>query len=436
MFIIKPLSKIKKSIKIPPDKSISHRALMLCAIAEGTTKIRPFILSADTKATLNCIKKLGVDAKIKAKNILTIRGKGLFFPRKGSVTLFAKESGTTIRILSGLLCGQKFTTKFDAAPSLRKRPMKRIITPLRLMGANIRGRKTRGQQYPPLLIKPVGRLSSIGYTLPIASAQVKSCLLLASLYAKGKTKIIEPVASRDHTERMLKVFKANILKKGKTITSKGVKKLISPHNIFIPGDFSSAAFFIALGLILRKSELLIKDVNINPTRSGLLNVLKRMDAKIKIINKKNYYEPHADILIKSSALRATKVRGDEVPAMIDEIPILCVLASLAKGTTLIRGLKELKVKESDRLSAIIYNLKKAGIKARALQYETKKGKNWAIEITGSKPKPSSFKSFNDHRIAMSMIVLGSALDAKSKLDDIKCIDKSFPEFISLVRSLS
>ena len=408
---------------------------MLSAIAKGITKIKPFILSADAKATLDCIKKLGVAAKIKAKNVLTVKGEGLLFPRKDNVTLFAKESGTTIRILSGLLCGQKFTTKFDASPALKKRPMKRITAPLRMMGANIKGRKLRTQEYPPLMIGPAKRILNLKYKLPVASAQVKSCLLLASLYAKGITKIIEPTASRDHTERMLKVFKARISKAGRAISLGASKALISPRNIFIPGDFSSAAFFIILGLILKKSQLLIKNVNINPTRCGLLNVLKRMNAKIKVINKKNYYEPYADILVKSSTLCATKVKENEIPTMIDEIPILCVAASFAKGTTKIKGLKELKVKESDRLNAIIHNLKKAKMEVGAHQYKTKKGKNWAIVIKGSRPNPAAFKSFNDHRIAMSMIVLGLALSDKSKVDDIKCIDKSFPEFISLIKSL-
>ena len=436
MFTIKPIANIRKKISLPPDKSISHRAIMLSSIASGKTSIKPFVLSEDTRATLQCIKKLRVKAILKNKNNLTIKGDGIYFSPKKRVMLSAGESGTTMRIMSGLLCAQKFPITFDAKPALRKRPMKRIISPLTLMGARITGRKKNSQQYPPLHILPAKKLNGIAYHLPIASAQVKSALLLASLYAKGKTKIHEPIISRDHTERMLKLFKAPLAKKGKVITLKGVRKLTTPRKIFVPGDFSSASFFIVLGLIARKSKLLVKNVNINPTRCGLLKVLKRMGANIKIINKKNYYEPYADILVTSSSLRATQVTEAEIPSMIDEIPILCSAASFAKGTTIIRGVKELKVKESDRLNAIIYNLKRAGIKIKTRQYKNKGKMDWCIEVSGTKAHQSSFKSFGDHRIAMSMIVLGLALDGKSQIDDVKCINKSFPEFISLIKSLA
>jgi len=435
MHKIKPLSKIKKKIRVPPDKSISHRAVMLSAISKGTTSIKPFILSGDTQVTLNCIKKLGIKATLKKDKELIIEGKGPYFPRKKKTFLFAGESGTTIRILGGLLSGQKIDIVFKAAPALTKRPMKRITQPLRFMGADICGRKAGNQEYPPLKIKAVANLKGIRYKLPIASAQVKSAILLASLYAKGKTQIIEPAISRDHTERMLLLFKAKVTRRGKRIDFKPPKQLKTPKKIFISSDFSSAAFFIVLGLILPKSEILIKDVNINPSRAGLLAVLKRMGAKIKILNKKNYYEPYADILVKSSNLKATPVKENEIPLMIDEVPIFCVAASFAKGKTVIRGVKELKVKEADRIKSIVYNLRKAGINISACKYKKRNKENWLIEIRGGKPKAAHFRSFGDHRTAMAMVILGSCLNRESTIDEITCINKSFPEFISLTKQL-
>ena len=436
MYRIKSLSKVKKKIIIPPDKSISHRAIMLSAIAKGKTSIKPFILSEDTKATLDCIKKLGIKTKLKKNKVLTIEGKGLYFPRKEKVSLNASESGTTIRILSGLLAGQRIDIIFDAKPALRKRPMKRITSPLRMMGAKVFGRKGKSKESPPLTIKAADNLRSIQYKLPVASAQVKSAVLLASLYANGQTQIIEPAISRDHTERMLSLFKAKIARKGSKISLKPSKQLKSPKNIFIPSDFSSAAFFIVLGLILPKSEILIKNVNINPSRAGLLTVLNRMGAKIKIVNKKKYYEPYADVLVKSSKLKATTIKEKETPLIIDEVPILCVAASFAKGKTIIKGIGELKVKESDRINSIVYNLKKAGVDICGRKYKKGAKVDWLIEVKGGKKKATNFKSFSDHRIAMSMIVFGSALSNKSTIDDIECINKSFPEFIALIESLN
>ena len=435
MHKIKPLGKVKKKIQIPSDKSIFHRAIMFSSIAKGKTLITPFVLSDDTKATLNCIKKLGIKTKFIKKGVLQIEGKGLYYPGKTKVHLFAAESGTTMRILSGILCGQKFPVVFDGALALKRRPMKRITQPLRLMGADICGRRRKNQEYPPLTVKPVSSLSGIKYKLPIASAQVKSAILLASLYAKEKTQISEPNISRDHTERMLSLFKAKIKRKGKVINLGIPKKLLSPKKIFIPSDFSSAAFFIVLGLILKNSKILIKNVNINATRAGLLSVLKRMGANIKILNKKNYYEPYADIEVRSSALKATVVKESQIPLMIDEVPILCVAASFAKGKTSIKGVGELKVKETDRIKSIVYNLKKAGVEINTHKCKAKSKKDWLIEINGGKAKPGKFKSFSDHRTAMSMIVFASALDRQSSIDDIKCINKSFPEFISLMKSL-
>jgi len=375
------------------------------------------------------------------KKSLTINSAGMYFNpklKKTPISLFAAESGTTMRILSGLLVCQKFTAIFKAAPSLSKRPMERVITPLKKMGAIISGTfkddKISGKRdiYPPLRIEPAKKIKAGEFKLEIASAQVKSAIMLASLYANGITTITEPYKSRDHTERMLKLFGAGVMAKDTTIACQPVEGLISPKELFIPADFSSAAFFIVLGLILKNSRLIIKDVNTNPTRCGLLNVLKRMGANIKITNEKNAYEPYADIVVESSQLKATIVEPYEVPSMIDEIPVLCVASSFAKGRTEIKGVKELKVKETDRVKSMMVNLSRAGVDICEESY----GDDLKIVITDiGKPKPVNFESFHDHRTAMSMIIFAMALEGESRIDDTRCINKSFPEFISLVKSL-
>lgn len=420
---IKPLKKIKKTIKLPADKSISHRALMLSAISPGKTTIKNFLDSDDIKATISCLRKLGVKIKRKDKALI-VEGTGKYFPKNKKVTLFAEESGTTIRILSGLLVGQRFPVRFDAAPALRKRPMARIITPLTKMGANISGRG----KYPPLEIRPAKRIRSADLKLLIASAQVKSAIMLAALYADKPTTVKEPYQSRDHTERMFKLFGLKIKKSSKGIVCVPASKLISPKKIFIPSDFSSAAFFIVLGLILQESKLILKKVNINPSRCGLLKVLKRMGARIELKNKHNYYEPYADIVVRSSQLKAVRVKAEEIPSLIDEVPILAVAAAFASGRTRIEGLGELRVKETDRLKSISCNLKAAGVKVDIC--------GQVLEIETAKVfKKASFKSFGDHRTAMSALVLGSAIKEDTCIDDLKCINKSFPQFIFLLNSL-
>jgi len=282
---IKYLTKINSKIDIPADKSISHRAAILASLAQGETKLENFLDCDDTRATLDCLRKLGVEIDRKAGRLL-IKGVGKYFPRPKNqpLELYADESGTTMRILSGPLAGQKFSTRISGASSLNRRPMARIIRPLRMMGASIEG---KDNIYPPLLISPARYgIDVIDYQSPIASAQIKSAIMLAALYAKGKTTIVEPYQSRDHSERMLKLFKVKVEVKEKEITCPGVDKLISPGTIQIPGDFSSAAFFIVLALILKDSELLIRGVNINPSRCGLLKVLARMGAKIKLENQR------------------------------------------------------------------------------------------------------------------------------------------------------
>lgn len=438
MFTVKPLKNVKKTVYVPADKSISHRAVMLSSLCKSRTVINPFLLSDDTRATIESIKKLGAKIKIRRDGSIIVKGTGLHFPKRKKVNLYAAESGTTMRILTGLLCGQKFSVCFTAAPSLRRRPMGRIVLPLSKMNADISGVSKGSNIYPPLSIAPSKRIKGGNFKLMIASAQVKSALMLASLYADSKTTITEPFQSRDHTERMLKLFNAKLTKKGRTVVSYPVKSLSSPGKLFIPSDFSSAAFFVVLGLILKGSELTIKNVNINPTRCGLLKVLKRMGADIKVLNKTSCYEPYADLRVKTSQLKSTEVSSGEIPLMIDEIPILCVAAAFARGKTIIKGVKELKVKETDRLNSMIYNLRKAGVNINAKKYRVGNKKTWDWQISvggGKKHRSAKFKSFGDHRTAMSLIVFAMASDEGARLDDIKCINKSFPEFTSIIHSL-
>jgi len=436
MYRIKYLSSLTKEINVPPDKSISHRAAIISSLCEAKTLIKPFLHSEDTLATVDCLEKLGVRTEKKDDSFI-IDGVGMHFPGSEKADLYARDSGTTMRILSGVLVAQKFPIEFRAAKSLNKRPMDRIVNPLSQMGAKIEGKKQGNSLFdteaiisPPLSISPSQEGIKGGeFNLEIASAQVKSAIMLASLYADSQTIIREPYKSRDHTERMLKLFGADIEVQGKEIICKPAKKLISPKELYIPSDFSSAAFFIVLGLILENTRLTIKNVNINPSRCGLLKVLKEMGANIEITNERDGYEPYADIRVKSSCLKGAVVEPDEVPSMIDEVPILCVAASFANGRTLIQGISELKVKETDRINSISKNLNVAGVKVEV-------GSDDEVMIEGTREhKPSHFMSFGDHRSAMSAVILGAAIGNNCTIDDTQCINKSFPQFISLFESL-
>ena len=436
MYRIKYLSNLTKEIDVPPDKSISHRAAIISSLCKSKTLINPFLHSEDTLATVDCLERLGVKTEEK-DGAFIIDGVGMHFPRSERTDLHARNSGTTIRILSGVLVAQRFPVEFRAAESLNKRPMDRIINPLNQMGAKIEGKKQGNSLFdtetitsPPLSISPSQEGIKGGeFNLKIASAQVKSAIMLASLYADSQTIIREPYKSRDHTERMLKLFGADIEVDGKEIICKPTKKLISPKEIYIPSDFSSAAFFIVLGLILENTEITIRNVNINPSRCGLLKVLKEMGANIEITNQRDGYEPYADITVKSSYLRSTVVEPDEIPSLIDEVPILCVAASFASGKTLIQGISELKVKETDRINSISKNLTTAGVKVEVCSDDE-------VMIEGTREhKPSHFMSFGDHRSAMSAVILGAAIGNNCTIDETQCINKSFPKFISLFESL-
>ncbi len=416
---------IKKDIFPPPDKSISHRAIMLSSITEGETLIKNFLEAEDCLCTLEAFKKMGVSIKKAGKNELLIRGAGLFGLKRPDSEIYLGNSGTSIRLLLGILAGQNFEAVLAGDASLNKRPMKRVTHPLRMMGAHIDGKDDAN--FAPLKIKGA-RLKPINYELPIPSAQVKSCLMLAALYGDGTSYITEPQMSRDHTERMFRLFKAKS-SVDRIISVTGNAPLKSPGKIHIPADVSSAAFFIALALLLPKSEVTIKSCGINPTRIGFLKTLRKMGALVDIVNIKGKdYEPYADIIVKSSKLKSVIIEPEEIPKMIDEIPIFALLAAFATGETVIKGIGELRVKETDRINSIVTDLTSMGVDIAA-EEDT-------IIIKGpNELKASTVKSFGDHRTAMTMIIAGCLADGETTVQGTDCINTSFPGFMDIISQL-
>lgn len=420
----------------PPDKSISHRAIMLASIAEGTSIVRNFLNAEDPVSTINAFRQLGIeieearDARQGAQGELVIKGKGLYGLRESFDIIDCGNSGTTVRLLSGILAGSPFFSVLTGDASLKQRPMARVINPLKEMGADISGRGA--DKYLPVAIK--GRkLRGKDYLMPVASAQVKSCLILAGLYATGITTIIEPRKSRDHTERMLKAMGAGIEVEGITIRVSGQGAGVGELrtiDMTVPADFSSAAFFIAAALIVPGSELMLRDVCVNPTRTGMLEIIKNMGGTIKLENLRDISgEPVADIYCKSlNALKAVKIEGDIIPSLIDEFPILCILATQAEGVTEIRGAGELRVKESDRIKAMATELNKLGVELE--EYPD------GIAIKGkSMLKGCEVESYNDHRIAMSLAIAGLIAEGETIIDDSSCVDISFPGFFEELKKL-
>ncbi|MDD5595348.1 MAG: 3-phosphoshikimate 1-carboxyvinyltransferase, partial [Candidatus Omnitrophica bacterium] len=353
-YVIKPASSSKCVVSLAGDKSIAHRCLILSSLVCAKTQIENFPFNKDCLSTLEACKKLGVRIIRKDASTIIIFGKGLFGLNTPKGKIFVGESGTTLRLLLGVLAGQNFTTKLIAGDSLSRRPMRRVTLPLRMMGAEIksgvRSQESGVEEYAPITIKG-GNLKGITYKMPVASAQVKSAILLAALYAKGKTKVIEPLPTRDHTERILKLFGANLKVQKNTITISANKKLTSPGKIYIPGDISSASFFMVLAAILPRSTIRIKKISLNPTRTGIIAVLKKMGADICVRPQASGlrgFEPVGDLIIKTSRLKGVAVKKKEIPSLIDELPILMVAACFAKGKTVFEGIGELRVKETDR----------------------------------------------------------------------------------------
>lgn len=424
-YTVQPAKSVKGEIAVPGDKSISHRSIMLGSIAEGVTTVRGFLRGEDNLATLNAFRLMGIAVHDDGE-VLRIEGKGLNGLAEPSDVVDCGNSGTSIRLLTGLLAGQRFFSVLTGDQYLRKRPMKRVVEPLSRMGADIRGRE--GGSKAPLAI--TGReLAGISYASPVASAQVKSAILLAGLYSSGETTVTEPHLSRDHSERMLRYFGADITTFDGGVTVRGGRNLRGGE-IDVPGDISSAAFFMVAGLIVPGSELLIKGVGVNPTRTGIIDVLLGMGGSLELLNEREVSgEPVADILVKSSRLRGIEIGGDVVPRAIDEFPVIAVAAALAEGRTVVRDARELRVKETDRIAAMAKNLRAAGADIT----ETEDG----MEINGvERLHGCSVDSFGDHRIAMSMLIGGLAASGTVTVSDTECIATSFPNFIALLEQVA
>jgi 3-phosphoshikimate 1-carboxyvinyltransferase len=424
---VSPCRALAGEIVVPADKSISHRTAIFGSIAEGTTRVSNFLQADDCLSTLNAMRMLGVKIIEKAPGTIEIHGAGLHGLREPEGVVDCGNSGTTMRLLMGLLAAQKFSSCLTGDQYLRKRPMDRVIQPLRKMGASIRGQN--GDRLAPIEIE--GRkLNPIEYDSPIASAQVKSALLLAGLYCNGTTSVKEPHKSRDHTERMLHRFGADIRVNQLSASVTGPARLRG-QTMTVPNDISSAAFFLAAAAILPGSDLLVKDVGLNPTRAGFLDVLKRMGADLSgaEFRDNGLDEPSGDIRIRGNRkLRAVHVSGPEIPTLIDEIPVLAVLALNAEGTTVIEGAGELRVKETDRINAIARNLEALGASV------TEKPDGLVIDGP-QRLHGGTVDSFGDHRIAMAMAVAALVADAPVMINDTSCVSTSFPGFFEILNKI-
>lgn len=408
---------LRGEISVPGDKSISHRAVMFGSLAKGTTEITNFLQGADCLSTISCFRQMGIEIDNQPDRIV-IWGKGLHGLNGPNDTLDVGNSGTTIRLMSGILAGQSFDCRVTGDASIQKRPMKRVITPLSMMNAAIDSINHNG--CAPLKIQ--GRkLKAVHYNSPVASAQVKSCVLLAGMYADGVTSVTEPILSRNHSELMLNYFGASVASHG-TTASIFPDPLLEGRKVIVPGDISSAAYFIAAGLLVPGSEILIKNVGVNPTRDGLLKVCAAMGADITRLNENTVSgEPTADLLVRYSSLHGTTVGGEIIPTLIDELPIIAVMAAFADGTTVIKDASELKVKESNRIAVMTGNLSRMGVDVEA----TEDG----MIIHGGKPvHGAEIDSHLDHRIAMSFAIAALSAEGTTKIKDADCVRISYPNF--------
>lgn len=421
---IRQARRIRGVISVPGDKSISHRGLLFGAIAEGKTTIHNLSSSADVGSTRRCLQQLGV-AIIEKENSLEVVGNGLYGIKAPVKPLDCGNSGTTMRLMSGILAAQPFTSILIGDDSLSQRPMQRIIKPLTQMGAKI---ESQPGGKAPLTIHG-NNLNSIKYISPVASAQVKSNILLAGLYAQGTTTVIEPHLSRDHTERMLADFGVNVNRDGLSVSIEG-NKILHGTAVRVPGDFSSAAFFIGAALVIPNSELKINNIGLNPTRTGLLEILHQMGAKIDIQQYQHESsEPAGDITVITSPLKGVEIPSHLVPKLIDEIPILAVIATRAEGTTKLSGAKELRVKESDRLHAIVNNLSLMGIQIEEQQ------DGFLIEGPQNL-KGAIVDSYGDHRIAMAFAVAGLIAERKTQIKNSDCVEISMPTFFETLQEIT
>ncbi|MDD3745068.1 MAG: 3-phosphoshikimate 1-carboxyvinyltransferase [Anaerostipes sp.] len=416
---------LQGTLQVPGDKSISHRAVMFGSLAKGTTHISNFLSGADCLATIGCFQAMGVEI-VQDGNNVTVYGNGLHGLKKPEHTLDVGNSGTTTRLISGILSGQDFDVVLSGDESLNQRPMNRIMKPLQMMGAEIESVNEDG--CAPLAIH--GRkLKAVHYKSPVASAQVKSCALLAGLYADGKTSVTEPVLSRNHTELMLRSFGVEVESEGTTATITPPEEMTAT-DIVVPGDISSATFFIVAGLITPNSYITLKNVGINPTRDGVLRVCRQMNADVTLTNVKDEGgEPTADIVVKTSKLKGCVIEGEVIPTLIDELPVIALLAAFAEGETVIRDAQELRVKESDRIQLTVDNLTKMGADAT--------GTEDGMIIHGGRPlHGASIHCKYDHRIAMTFSIAGINAEGETIIEDSECVDVSYPTFYEELHTLT
>lgn len=423
---VSPAKRLSGEVLVPGDKSISHRSIMFASLAKGKSRVRGLLRGEDCLSTLSIFKTMGVDVVEEKNGDLLITGGGLSGLREPDTVLDCGNSGTTMRLMSGILSGQPFFSVLTGDQYLRRRPMGRVIEPLAGMGARIVGRDDNSKA--PFAING-GNLQPTEYHSPVSSAQVKSAVLLAGMQIEGETTVYEPHLSRDHSERMLRYFGAEIDSFDGGASVRGRVKLTG-RDVDVPGDISSAAFFLVAGLIVPDSELLLKNVGINPTRSGVIDILQSMGGKIELLNTRELSgEPVADILVRSSDLKGVEIGGDLVPRAIDEFPVLCIAAACAEGVTTISDARELRVKETDRIAAICETLGKLGVDIEP--------QDDGMRITGGTPlQGGRVDSFGDHRIAMSMAV--AALVAKTEviISDTACTETSFPGFWDILDNIS
>lgn len=418
------IKKLRGEVTVPGDKSISHRGVMFGSIAEGTTEIRGYLQGADCLSTISCFRKMGVDIENNGDTV-SVHGRGLRGLACPDSDLDCGNSGTTMRLICGILAAQDFAVTLTGDASIRKRPMGRVIEPLALMGAQIQSRG--GNSRAPLTIR--GRaLHGIHYTSKVASAQVKSAILLAGLYADGQTRVTEPYVSRDHSEIMLTHFGAHVCREGTTAIISPARELYGTL-VKVPGDISSAAYFLCAGLIVPNSQILIKNVGVNPTRAGILKVIEAMGGQITLLNERtDCGESAADILVCSSSLHGTVIEGALIPTLIDELPMIAAMACFAEGTTVIRDAAELRVKESDRIEVMVQNLSAMGADVEA----TDDG----MVIRGGSPLHGAvIDSCQDHRVAMTFAVAGLCADGETKILGAECASISYPGFYKDLETL-
>jgi len=423
-FIINGPGVLRGSITLPGDKSISHRAVILGAIAQGRTTIEGMLESEDVLSTVNALRNMGVKIVHHKEDGMVVEGVGLYGLKDPGQALNMGNSGTAMRLMAGVLVGQSFPSTLVGDDSLSQRPMARVVEPLRALGADI---SVQNAGHPPIQIKPVKQLRGVDYVMPVASAQVKSAFLLAALCAEGASRVKEPTQTRDHTERMLRGFGHSISQQGDWIRVIGGMEL-SGVKLVVPGDLSSAAFFIVGASIATESEIILKNVGVNPTRTGVIEILQQMGARIDCLNKKSVCgEPTADLVVSSSPLRGVKIEMHQVARAIDEFPILSIAAACARGKTTLHGAEELRVKESDRIRSIVSGLSELGISVE----ERPDG----YAVTGGEILPGEVNSLSDHRIAMAFAIAGLVVSGSICIHDTVNVRTSFPEFVELASSM-